>query len=99
MNYIKSVEHQYDLKLMFTEANGTFLADLPVTISKGGNTVVSTVTNGPILLVNLPAGTYNVTASDGASSKEQKITVSPGSKRTYQFRFPTHPGDITEGKE
>jgi hypothetical protein len=97
MNYIKSVEHQYDLKLMFTEASGTFLADLPVTIhDKQGRAVVTTVTNGPILLVNLPAGNYSVTASDGNVTREQKVTISPHSQRTYQLRFPTHPGEISK---
>ncbi len=95
MDYIKSVEHEYDLKLLFTEANGTFLADLPVSIrDKKGDTIVSTVTKGPILLVNLPAGTYNVTATDGNISREQKLTLSSNSLRTYQIRFPTHQDEI-----
>lgn len=100
MNYIKSVEHQYDLKLMFTEANGTYLADLPVSINdEKGNTVVSTVTNGPILLVDLPAGTYRIKTEDGGTSREQKLSVTPGSKRIFQFRFPTHAGEISEKDE
>ncbi len=90
INYIKSIEHQYSAKLLFTEANGVFLADLPVTVkNKEGETVVSTVTKGPILLLDLPNGTYTVVASEGDVSREQKISVSGHSLRTFQFRFPT----------
>jgi hypothetical protein len=100
MDYIKSVEHQYNLKLVFTEASGTFLADLPVDINdKSGKTVVNTTTKGPILLVNLPAGIYTVKVADGDVKQQQKLTVSDRSQRIYQFRFPTHPGEITEKDE
>jgi hypothetical protein len=88
MNYIKSVERQYSLKLLFTEANGIFLSDLPVSINdKQGHTLVSTVTKGPILLVNLPPGTYNINVSDGGQNQQKKLSVPDHGQRVYQFRF------------
>jgi hypothetical protein len=90
MNYIKSIQHNYNLKLMFTENNGVFLADMPVRITdRGGNTVVDTVTKGPILLVNLQPGTYTVSATDAGMTREQKITVSDRGLRGYQLHFPS----------
>jgi len=89
--YIHSVQNQYNTKFLFTESNGEYLADLPVNIRDGkGETVVSTVTNGPILLVNLPAGSYTVSATDAGVSREQKVTVSTHKLQTVQFRFPGH---------
>jgi len=88
MDALKSVENQYNLKLLFTEANGMYLADLPVSIKdKHGEIVVDTVTKGPLLLLNLPQGTYKVTAVNGEETREQKVTVP--NKRKYHFVFPT----------
>lgn len=89
--YIHSVQVQYNTKLLFTEGNGEYLADLPVNIrNKSGETVLSTVTNGPILLVNLPAGSYVVSASDNGVNREQKVTVGEGKHQTLHFTFPGH---------
>lgn len=100
MDHIREVEHQYDLKVMFTEASGAYLADLPVTIKdKQGKTIVSTVTNGPILLVNLPTGNYTVSAADGSVTKDQKVALTSGSLRIVQIRFPTHENEIPRSGE
>jgi len=90
IDYIKNVEHQFDLKLLFTEENGVFLSDVPVSISdRQGNTVVNTVSSGPILLLNLPDGTYTVTATEGDKGQQTKVSLSAHALRIFQFRFPT----------
>lgn len=89
INYIHSVQNQYSTKLLFTENNGEYLSDLPLTIRNShGDTVVKTVTNGPVLLVNLPAGSYTVTATEEGASRDQKISVTGRGLKTFQFRFP-----------
>jgi hypothetical protein len=88
LNYLKGIEHQYNLKVLFTESSGVFLSDLPVTIlDKKGDTVVSTVTKGPILLVTLHPGTYTVTATEGGEEKREKVSVSGHGLHLLQFRF------------
>ena len=90
MDSLKSVEKQYDLKLMFTEANGVYLADLPVHIKdEKGKVIADTIAKGPILLVALPAGRYTVTASADYETKELKVTVTGKGLRSYQMRFST----------
>lgn len=89
MDYIKSIQHQYDIKFLFTANTGEYLSDMHVSITnKSGEMVVNTVTSGPVLLINLPSGTYNVQASEGGVTHEQKIAVKNGSLHTYQLRFP-----------
>lgn len=100
LDYIRSIEHQYDLKVLFTETSGAFLADLPVIIkNKAGAVVLSTVTKGPILLVDLPKGTYNLVASSGGESKEQKISVTPHSTKKYHMVFTPPTGETTQNND
>ena len=94
IDYIRSIQHNFDLKVLFTEMSGAYLADLPVVITdKEGTTILSTVTKGPILLVNLPAGNYDLSARDGDIERHQKVSIGKGIK-SYQVRFPNHPGEV-----
>ncbi len=89
MDHLKAVENQYNLKLLITEANGTFLSDIGVHIvDKNGGTVLDTVTKGPVLLATLPAGAYTVTATrhDG-EVKEVKATTEEKGLKAYQLTF------------
>jgi hypothetical protein len=79
---MKSMESQYSLALTFAEqANGKadYLANIPVTITDAqGRTVLSVNTDGPYLLVQLPPGSYSVTASHGGVPKTNHVTVGQG---------------------
>lgn len=88
LEHLKSIQNQYDLKLLITEDNGTFLSDVSVHIEdKQGRTVVDTTTDGPILLVKLPTGNYKITATRHDETKNTRINVTSGKLRAYQFRF------------
>lgn len=96
---LKAVENQYNLKLLFTEGNGEYLADVPVHIQdRKGIAVLDTVTKGPVLLLSLPQGTYKVKAGKEGSTREQNVTVKNSPHKSlheYQFRFPAGTSDVT----
>jgi hypothetical protein len=89
MDHLKSIQNQYTLKLLITEENGIFLSDVAVHIEdKQGHPIVDTVTQGPVLLANLPKGTYKVVVRRRNDEvKELKVTVTPGKLHAYQVAF------------
>ena len=61
---MREVANQYNLHLTFAAADGSYLADIPVTIQDSkGNTVLDTVSPGPLFYANLTPGTYTMAAS------------------------------------
>lgn len=77
----------HPLALLFARADGAYEADVQVTIEDGkGGTALSMTANGPVCLVDIPAGSYVVNARAGSASKQQKVTVGGGSK-SVDFRF------------
>ena len=61
---LKAREGEFNLKLVFTLTEGAYLADVGVKITDaGGKTVIEHVTDGPIFMARLPAGTYTVAAT------------------------------------
>ncbi len=62
---IKAAEKDFNLSLLFAQnQRGEYLADVKVSIAdKAGKTVLNVVSDGPMLLVRLPAGAYKVSAS------------------------------------
>lgn len=83
---LKAAEADYPLKITFAREDGSFVSDVRVdfTDAKGGE-VLKLVTDGPILLVDLKPGSYIVTATDGADTKEQKFTL--GNKHAFAIHF------------
>jgi hypothetical protein len=56
---------QYNLRLTFAAVSGEFLAGVSVTLNdKLGRKVAHTVSDGPYLFFNVPAGTYRITADN-----------------------------------
>ena len=51
----------YSVHLMFSNHQGSYLADIPFTVSKpNGLELYSGVSAGPLLYLNLPPGTYQI---------------------------------------
>lgn len=69
----------HSLKLVYAQPGGSFLGDVTTRIAEpGGQVVVEARCEGPWLLVDLPAGDYEVTASYRGESKSLRVSVSPG---------------------
>jgi len=88
MDKIVAAQKNYSLKLVFSEANGEYLADVDVIIQdRKGNTVISTDSVGPILLVKLKPGTYTVSSSTDRETTTRKIAVSNTGLSTYYIHL------------
>jgi len=87
---MKSASKNYDLKLTFvTKEQGAYLSDVKVDIQDAkGNNMVSTVSQGPIFLANLPAGKYRVTAEAEGKAFTKQIHVNGRQQVQTAFQWP-----------
>jgi hypothetical protein len=80
----------YSLDVMFATDQGNFISAVQVKIRQGGDKeVLSTVTEGPMLLVDLPPGNYVVEASAEGKSFNQQVSIAAGQHRSLSFRWPS----------
>lgn len=87
---LRSMERDFNLKLVFALSNGEYLADVRVTVVDAANKVVlDTTAEGPWLLARLPAGTYQVNAAHGRSVEHRSVALGQTSLKTLDFRWPT----------
>lgn len=88
MARMKSVQNQYNLKLLITEANGTFLSDVFVHIEDSkGHPLADANAEGPILLADLPPGKYKLKIHRHDEIKEKQVSVVKGKLSAYQITF------------
>ena len=87
---MKRAEKDYPLSMVFSEGkHNEYVADVRVTIKdKTGKTVLNTVSNGPIMLARLPAGTYSVTAEMGGKAQHRTAKVSDKGDVMESFHWP-----------
>jgi hypothetical protein len=73
----------YNVQLVFAEQTGAFLADVNLHITDAaGNTVLDTVSEGPMFLAKLPPGQYRVAAQANGAVRTATVDASRGAKRT-----------------
>ena len=73
---MKVAAHDYDLMLTFATDYGKYLADIGVQIEDmNGNTLLNTVSKGPLFLANLPVGRYKITASAQGTSHTRIVDM------------------------
>lgn len=72
---LKQAAREHNLALTFATRDGSYLADVDVTIADArGRSLLSTTCNGPIMLVDVPkSGTYKVSAQ--VNGREASGTV------------------------
>lgn len=84
---LKLLEPQFNLKLVFTLTSGSYLGDVRVVLKNAaGKVVLEHVTEGPIFMANLPAGTYLASATYGGKAQSRTIEAAHG-LRTEYFRW------------
>jgi hypothetical protein len=87
-NRLKSMEKDFNLKLVLTNASGAYLSDVKVTIfDASGQVVLDATSEGPLLMARLPAGGYRVDATFGGHPESRKITVAAKTLNTVDFRW------------
>lgn len=86
----------YPLRLIFATDRGNLLCDTEVTLSAKGKAVFrGRAEHGPWLVVDLPAGSYDVEAvQDGKARSVKGVTVAAGAKRTVLLRWKTSEVDM-----
>jgi hypothetical protein len=81
---------RYSLSLVFSDnKRNEYLADVHVTIQdRGGTDVLSTVSEGPIMLVKLPAGSYTVIAEAYGKGLRTRVRVTAAGEQRLDFHWP-----------
>jgi hypothetical protein len=83
---IVAKQEQYNLKLIFTEPSGQYLADVHVVITDNKGTIITEQDSvGPILLVKLKSGNYKIKSSTEGENVMRKVTVRNGKLSTYNI--------------
>jgi hypothetical protein len=79
----------YPLSMIFSAAkDNEFLADVRVTIKdKAGKEMLSAVSDGPIMLVKLPAGKYTVAAEAHGKTLQRIVQVPAKGDRQVSFHW------------
>jgi hypothetical protein len=83
---MRAAEKDYPLTLVFAQqmdGQNAYAADVPVTITDSkGTTVLQTTTNGPYLLVKLPAGQYKIASTFNGKELVRQATVGGAGSHT-----------------
>ncbi len=80
---IEAGKGDYNLHVMSARANGAFVGDVRVVISRKKDAVNEEILNlvaGPLLYVRLPTGSYTLEASLGAQKNRQNFSVATKGK-------------------
>ena len=94
---MRALEPQANLKLLFVTARrGGYLADVALMFAgSDGATLLRTTADGPVCLLQLPAGRYRVTAETGGAKRSAQVAVGAlaGAPHQVAFSFPGEPWD------
>lgn len=78
----------YNLKLVFTFSTGSFLAEVPFQVLRGGTVIVDETARGPWAFLRLPPGSYTVRATHEGMTQTRKVSVAKAGQRTLPFSWP-----------
>lgn len=85
-----AVQGEYNLHLLFAEkGTGAYLASVKVLImNKKGATILDTVSKGPFLYAQLPAGHYKIRAEVGGIPLTEEVSVGHKHATAVSFYWP-----------
>lgn len=78
---------KYPLSLLFVEKNGAYLASVNVEMTGANNAKTAFMAGGPICLMNVPAGTYQVNAVAPNGAKQTKSVTVGTNPQTVEFVY------------
>lgn len=79
---------QYRLSMVFSQASGAYVANIPVRIRGSGSAPTLEVTaEGPYLLIDLPPGRYRIQATHDGRELTRDVTVSSGRGQRVGFAW------------
>jgi len=80
---LQALEKEFNLKLVFAQANGKYVANVRVVVSDAkGRKLLEHVANGPFFMARLPAGEYSIAATFAGSTQTRKVEVAANRLRT-----------------
>jgi hypothetical protein len=89
---MRAAAADYPLTLEFAAAGperDPYIADARVEIRDlKGNAVLDTTTEGPVLLVRLPSGTYTLNVEWNGAQKRKTVLVAADKRQHVMFEFP-----------
>jgi hypothetical protein len=75
---MEKLRSQFNLRILTARRkSGEYLADARVTIMQGGRLVLETVMTGPLMLAELPPGTYAVRVEVEGKPIDQTVVIVP----------------------
>lgn len=87
-NEIRMREADFNLKLLFSERDGSYLTGVDVLLlNTRGETVLETKGAGPFLLARVPAGRYTVKLSANGKVQQGKLSVGAKGKKQAVYRW------------
>ncbi len=93
---MKSLEGQYNTKLVFTLIEGNYIAGVGVSVTDAkGQPVIKAMADGPMFLAKLPTGNYTVAATYEGATVTRKLSVPASGLRTEYLRWPSNPATYT----
>lgn len=92
---MQSIGADYNLHLLFSEnSTGNYLSDVKVIIKDaGGNILVETVADGPMLFAKLKPGHYSVSADWDGHSIGKTANVDSKHRTSLSFAWPPQSSD------
>ena len=85
---LRAREKEFNLKLVFTQVDGKFVASVKVVVSDAkGRKLLEHVADGPFFMARLPAGQYSVAATYAGKTQTRKIEVAANRMRTEHLRW------------
>ncbi|KON79562.1 carboxypeptidase-like regulatory domain-containing protein [Azoarcus sp. PA01] len=85
-NQLLASAQDFNLKLVFAEKSGNYLADVNVAIADStGRKVLEASADGPLMLAQLPPGNYRVTAMANGREQTRNASVTRTGQRSLTF--------------
>ena len=85
---LKQMGEKYPLQVVVSSKSGAYLADTKVTIvGANGQKILDLDLDAPMLLVDLPPGSYKISVAHGGSTQERNVTLTPGKREHMAIQF------------
>jgi hypothetical protein len=89
---LRAREGEFNLKLVFTLAEGNYLSDVSVTVEDAAKRrIIEHRASGPFFMAKLPAGQYRVAAVHEGRAVTRNVSVGGAGLRTEYLRWPSNP--------
>ncbi len=94
-NAMQAMRADYNLNLLFSvQGTGEYVSDVKVSITdSGGNTLLESVSDGPMLFARLKPGRYRISVDRDGQVLHKSATVGSKKRTSLSFTWPQEQGD------